>query len=382
MEKDATRDFHLHISKYKQHAMEEETSDSQLQQSFASPNSTLLTGRAKVAAAATKTPVLTRILPFRNQNVLKASVVSHVSGLYQQPVALDDFADTASLNFSIEETRDAETIYSIVRLYEDPMLHARFLEHFEGQSTVLRHQIRGLVEAEELPDPDLKRSLSSGELLSQLDRSNEADLTAAVETDAIPAVLYLIHDRNTQRWLLLESPPPQEPEKAILGTSSPKTLSSALNELLSPFQLEHAVVDLAVREEQHLHMYADNLSVSSEQMFILEKPFDAQDKSWGEWAAYMGVGLVLVPIYFLLALGYFDFGGHIRVLSLIPPLTRAVERHRTLVDRRFYQRFTRRQKMLSWTFGIFWICVVLAMIGVGIGVGERLLRDNTVSNER
>lgn len=89
--------------------------------------------------------------------------------------------------------------------------------------------------------------------------------------------------------------------------------------------------------------------------------------SWTKWAMMMVMGLLAVPVYFLLALGFLDFGGYIdhNPLSQLPD-------EKSEAKLRFFRRYTRTQKMLSVVIGIVWILIVLAMVAVGFGVGLKV----------
>lgn len=91
----------------------------------------------------------------------------------------------------------------------------------------------------------------------------------------------------------------------------------------------------------------------------------ANDMPWSKWMAMMAMGLVAVPIYFMLSFGVFDYGGlyQYSLERALPPDEKSWD-----IQIRYFRRYTRIQKVLSFVFGVFWLLVVLAMVGVGLGL--------------
>ena len=77
-------------------------------------------------------------------------------------------------------------------------------------------------------------------------------------------------------------------------------------------------------------------------------PISKRYHSWYYFLLIMIVGLVAPPVYYLVTLGVMD---------------RRRSRHGP------QPRFLRGQKLVSLVIGIVWILVVLAMMGVGFGIG-------------
>lgn len=84
--------------------------------------------------------------------------------------------------------------------------------------------------------------------------------------------------------------------------------------------------------------------------------------SWPLFILIMIIGLVVPPIYILLAVGFFDnnntsnsqYNLHLTYLVVNPNQNK---------------RFSKTQKLVSFFMGLLWLCIILAMIGVGLGVG-------------
>lgn len=84
--------------------------------------------------------------------------------------------------------------------------------------------------------------------------------------------------------------------------------------------------------------------------------------SWPLFILIMIIGLVVPPIYILLAVGLFDnnntsnsqYNLHLTYLVVNPNQNK---------------RFSKTQKLVSFFIGLLWLCIILAMIGVGLGVG-------------
>ncbi|CUM46538.1 uncharacterized protein AC631_03778 [Debaryomyces fabryi] len=83
--------------------------------------------------------------------------------------------------------------------------------------------------------------------------------------------------------------------------------------------------------------------------------------SWPLFILVMTIGLVVPPIYILIAVGFFDNNTYYRQYN--QQLTYLV------VNPNQNKRFSKTQKLVSFIIGLVWLCIVLAMIGVGIGIG-------------
>ncbi|KAI5969119.1 hypothetical protein CANMA_001786 [Candida margitis] len=87
--------------------------------------------------------------------------------------------------------------------------------------------------------------------------------------------------------------------------------------------------------------------------------------SWLQFALLMLVGLVAPPIYFLTTIGLFD--GKDRHHSYYGGMTgyKVNDSNQGI----YVKKFSKSQKIASFIIGLIWILIVLAMIGVGLGVG-------------
>lgn len=82
----------------------------------------------------------------------------------------------------------------------------------------------------------------------------------------------------------------------------------------------------------------------------------------------MVLGLLVPPVYFLIALGVFDLtkGSNQQYYSGLRYYVRQQD------GRILVKRYTRTQKIISFVLGVVWFSIVVSMIGVGIGLGLRL----------
>ncbi|KAI5960376.1 uncharacterized protein KGF55_004668 [Candida pseudojiufengensis] len=102
-----------------------------------------------------------------------------------------------------------------------------------------------------------------------------------------------------------------------------------------------------------------------QQSELEENTYKFQNYSNLKFGILMILGLIIPPIYFLIPIGLFDdnlsknnsyYGGGLRFYNKSK-------------DRVIIKRFTKWQKITSFIFGILWVSVILAMIGVGLGIG-------------
>ncbi|KAG5421898.1 hypothetical protein I9W82_000991 [Candida metapsilosis] len=87
--------------------------------------------------------------------------------------------------------------------------------------------------------------------------------------------------------------------------------------------------------------------------------------TWLQFSLLMVVGLVAPPIYFLITAGLFD--GRDGPGSYYGAMTGYKVNHSN--QGVYVKRFTKSQKITSFVIGLVWVLIVLAMIGVGLGVG-------------
>lgn len=271
---------------------------------------------------------------------------------------------------------------------------------------------------------DTNTSLSSGELLSRLDTSMRnlgvGNLTAGLDSQLeLPVMLYTVHDRDSQntRWLVYEAlrrpqrpqvpaptyaaarqgsnlatsvallPREQRPpllfsvgqapgELHLLHEGSSSGNVSGRDTVSDPNAYDVCPADVALparsitqdthdKQVYHYDMCRDEKAVGTP---ALEQKL--LHVSWPKFAGLMAMGLVAVPIFFLVALGFFDYGGYIEHNPYsIYPDDKSVG-----VRLRYFRKYSRAQKIVSLGLGIVWILVVLAMVAVGFGVGLSSIR--------
>lgn len=87
--------------------------------------------------------------------------------------------------------------------------------------------------------------------------------------------------------------------------------------------------------------------------------------SWLQFSLLMVVGLVAPPIYFLTTIGLFD-GKDCQHSYYSGMTSYKVNQSNQGI---YVKKFTKLQKVVSFVIGLVWLLIVLAMIGVGLGVG-------------
>lgn len=134
------------------------------------------------------------------------------------------------------------------------------------------------------------------------------------------------------------------------------------------------VQDTITKQQHHKHMISNEMITkdiignditghNEKNLQYRQMGVGSNDVSWAKWVSMMIVGLVGVPIYFMLTFGFFDYGGYYEY-----SLDRTLNEKDTDIQLRYFLRYTRTQKVLSSVIGIIWILIVLAMIGVGFGL--------------
>lgn len=84
--------------------------------------------------------------------------------------------------------------------------------------------------------------------------------------------------------------------------------------------------------------------------------------SWTKWGFMMATALVVVPVFFLLALGMLDKKGFYYHDFDTP-------NEKATINLSYHQRYSAQQKCVSLVLGVLWVAIILAMIGVGFGLG-------------
>lgn len=125
------------------------------------------------------------------------------------------------------------------------------------------------------------------------------------------------------------------------------------------------IQDSITKQHHHKHMTSQYLNHNEKSLYH-QISGGANDVPWAKWFSMMIMGLVAVPVYFMVAFGFFDYGGNYDYA-----LKRTLNEKDANVEVRYFRRYTRTQKVLSGVIGILWLLVVLVMIGVGIGLAIR-----------
>lgn len=86
---------------------------------------------------------------------------------------------------------------------------------------------------------------------------------------------------------------------------------------------------------------------------------------WWYFGLLMVLGLFVPPVYFLITCGVFDVNNKFQQFRL-NYYFQQYSRHNRELPRRV--KFTRTQKWISFLFGLFWISVIVSMIGTGLGL--------------
>lgn len=467
-----------------------------------SPPSTSPSSGASGAATATAAA---------RDSLMSALTVRVTSAGVPKLVRVVDFADTlGSSDESVQSSaRDAETIYLIIQEYDRrALLAVHFEEHLDllglsfydavstdagagpergakrgagrpektggsgGQPGLLRRPPvdsaapeNPPVHPEPAPRASSGASLSSGELLTQLEerRVSEAstallprarlppELVAGLSSESeLPVTVYSVHDRDSRptRWSVHErqqrqhavvlAAPPTAPAPTYRSTSG----SSGSSEPRSGGGVARAVLVGSAGYAEHL-LGAEGRHAAFEALMVRDSSADGASSAvasvgggkrensvgfvqtalgpfggggagaavgaflglphlphlphfdrfdaygryekagdfgvrhgttelyvpWTRWAVVMLCGLLAAPVYFMVALGFFDYGGFLELQDLrILPDT--VEKQR-VENVRYFCRYTRAQKVVSLAIGVFWIAAVVSMIVVGFVVALR-----------
>ncbi|KAI5953414.1 hypothetical protein KGF54_002786 [Candida jiufengensis] len=164
--------------------------------------------------------------------------------------------------------------------------------------------------------------------------------------------------------------PPIKPEPVLkrdssLVLSQPKRNiyhSSSYN----PNQTPTNLIDLEKQLQQLPYIPRQQLSEKQE-----ENIYKIKNYSNLKYSLLMIIGLILPPIYLLVGIGMFDdhTSNNNNSLSYYGGGLRFYKNYKQNQSQVTIKKFTKWQKILSLVLGIFWILVVLAMIGVGLGIG-------------
>lgn len=130
--------------------------------------------------------------------------------------------------------------------------------------------------------------------------------------------------------------------------------------------------DTLSKNNSHEHMLADTPSTKYNAIDSSYEDLEKNDlktplnhasyntHSWPLFILVMLIGLVIPPIYILLAVGFFDNNTYYHQYLQLAYL---------VVNPNQNKRFSKTQKLVSFIIGLTWLCIVLAMLGVGLGIG-------------
>lgn len=268
------------------------------------------------------------------------------------------------------------------------------------------------------PRESFRTSLSLGELLTKLDDFYDekkddtkfGNLTAGLDSsNDLPVMLYTVHDKNekNQRWLVYEkekkqlgeyspyigAPAPvyhSSPSSSVgsestgrsTGESARAYIERNFNERIGDFRRDrprggestfgrspsvyHKTSDISLHKpslplvQQHKEIDFEQMlypsSIESGLLYYTQIP-EFHDHLWSKFVSMMVVGLVAPPIFFLLSFGAFDSNAYNRQTYYVGTEKTGVKK-----------KYTHFQKLASLFIGLFWVLVVLAMIGVGLGL--------------
>lgn len=268
---------------------------------------------------------------------------------------------------------------------------------------------------------------------SKLDHP-EANLTAGVDSSSrLPITLYKVHDKDydesNQRWSVYENSQKLEPafdsktnknkstqrsrsisrtgnhpDQENLKKQSPTNLSesrssksntpsssvpfrpvpllpvhldkkSNINEVDEPIS-RHSTPEPAILRDSLSRHNSHELMFKSEQNE--DNPFNFGDiekqlidyyqqtsyYSWTQFIIMMALGLVICPLYFLISVGLLDYSSNKQYYS-------GLYYSGTKSTNYWQRRYSKTQKLLSFLIGIVWFIIVIAMIGVGLGLGTK-----------
>lgn len=154
--------------------------------------------------------------------------------------------------------------------------------------------------------------------------------------------------------------PSASPDTQSHGSITLLTANNYLHDTLSKNNShEHMLINSPTTNYNAIDPSYDDLEKN-----VLKPIFDQvphNTHSWPLFILIMIIGLVVPPIYILLAVGFFDNNNTNRQYNL--HLTYLV------VNPNQNKRFSKTQKLVSFFIGLLWLCIILAMIGVGLGVG-------------
>lgn len=201
----------------------------------------------------------------------------------------------------------------------------------------------------------------------QLDPVSEIEVPPkAAYTSLSPALLTISLSLPAQT--VPHPPPPPPPRLSVAKKTIANPQRSLVNFPEVPLTL--VVLDHYSQHTLHERMFADEPGVSPFPIDLgslekaassgyVEKP---KFYSWGRWASMMVAALLIIPLFFMIPLG---------MLDVLPQATYNLAMfysgHRG--EKPVARKYSKSQKVALTVVGMGWIVIVLAMIGVGLGVG-------------
>jgi len=131
--------------------------------------------------------------------------------------------------------------------------------------------------------------------------------------------------------------------------------------------------DKVGKQNSHEHMF--NRLVDSKAAYTYDsRPYDEKTDSvedvrfysWTRFWMMMVCGIIVCPIYFMLTMGVFDHSNRLGFYGALYYYNQEEKNTQTWIN-----KYSRVQKMISLFLGLLWFSIVVAMIGVGIGIGTR-----------
>ncbi|KAL6453478.1 hypothetical protein SBY92_005049 [Candida maltosa Xu316] len=237
-------------------------------------------------------------------------------------------------------------------------------------------------------------SIDTNVIRTSVPRSSEVDksanMTAGLDaSNKLPVMLFKVQDRDLADKQYKEQKSTNHPHHHADTSSStdrsrhstrrpvditvPETRSGGSTSTSSNASIKHII-------NKHFRTIGDNINPTNQPKLVTVSPpkptyqrtFDEKDLMqiptppsdsesqsvkfieypWLRWSLLMVLGLIIPPLYFLIPIGVLD-GGYTGLRYA----------------NKQYRRFNKKQKIISFIFGILWLLIVLAMIGVGIGLG-------------
>lgn len=358
----------------------------------------------------------------KDKNFLLIQNLSHG----QDNTSLKDFADTSDEDQKSQAEIDADSIDSVFNIYRDKQIDFIFKEDLndinqmpEGRTMQQQDKIDQdtttfLNDILESLNINLVRntviSLSSGELLNRIGNSSLHDLSEKSTNDPTnisehPIVIHKFKEPQSPRLIEVDKDhiifePIKSLDSVHYHDSDISSNNSNYSHEISIPTLRHSekspfipnkskppvnvpphvpTHDITIKQKIHEQMHQTKSPSTSgpKEAFEVKSDFSFYDQlseesfvapksfSWRYFSVMMMVGLLIPPVYFLLSLGIFD-----RLGTAQHFYSGIYYKKQYLINRNKLVKFSTVQKSVSFIIGIFWFGVILAMIGVGLGISQ------------